>query len=95
MLESDKMLLVQQNIHGEVVRTTSVDSLSDNVVDEKSISEESCEMRTNRSSFKSCEEGPSVSSVIHDISAFRDFFLSAFSDGYNNVSDQILCLLLA
>eukprot|EP00522_Entomoneis_paludosa_P012075 CAMPEP_0172446120 /NCGR_PEP_ID=MMETSP1065-20121228/5789_1 /TAXON_ID=265537 /ORGANISM="Amphiprora paludosa, Strain CCMP125" /LENGTH=212 /DNA_ID=CAMNT_0013197161 /DNA_START=166 /DNA_END=804 /DNA_ORIENTATION=+ len=34
--------------------------------------------------FKTCNESPSLSSVIHDISVFRDFFLAAFSDGYQN-----------
>jgi hypothetical protein len=39
------------------------------------------------------EKESSTGSVIGDISVFRDFFLAAFSDGYNNV--RTLSLLLA
>jgi hypothetical protein len=36
-----------------------------------------------------CEDGVSLSSMFHDITVFRDFFLAAFSDGKHSVSYKI------
>jgi hypothetical protein len=42
-----------------------------------------------------CEDGVSLSSMFHDITIFRDFFLAAFSDGKHSVSIRIVPLRVA